>query len=481
MGQRRVRFGRRRLQRPWALRRGSQLAKTLANFLHLIAGNGLAMAINALVLIVMARALGPGPLGFFAMIESYGTVVDQLIRLESWQPLIRYGSRALEENNRARFRALVKLGIAIDLAGATLAALVAFWAIPIVAGLLGWPDAIRELARWYCLTILAGVSSTPVAILRLFDRFRQLAWLEPLIAVLRLGVIWLVFEFHRDLGAAIAVFIATQVLYRTILGVLAWRELRRYGLGSVLSAEWRDLRGTLREYGRLLVATNVAALIRKSTQELDVLILGAVAGAAATGVYELVRRVTLAAIKAGTMLQQVAFPDLSRLWARRDFALFQRIVIQIELLSAAFGGLFVLFVALRGEWLITFLAGNRFGSAGTPLLFQSIAGCLFLSGSALRAALITMGREVTLLVIVACSAVVFYVVLWFAAPVAGATGTAAAHIAFNLLLLPLVWLTYASAIRPVRASPAAALPPHHSDPGLPPRSQPGSGWRRRAS
>jgi O-antigen/teichoic acid export membrane protein len=251
-------------------------------------------------------------------------------------------------------------------------------------------------------------------------------------------------------------------------------------MGPVLTADWRSLRGIGAGYGRLLAATNVAALIRKSTQELDVLILGAVAGPAAAGVYELVRRITLAAIKAGTMLQQVAFPDLSRLWARRDFAQFRRIVLQIELLSAALGGLFVLCVVLQGERLITFLAGNRFGSAGVPLLFQSIAGALFLCGSALRAALITMGREVALLAIVGGSALLFYGILWFAAPLAGATGAAVAHIAFNLMLLPLVGLTYASAIRRLRASPAAAPPVRPCRDSLP-RLRPGSGSRRPAS
>lgn len=423
------------------------LARTLRNLVHLAGGNASAAALNALVLVVMARMLGPAMLGVFAMIESYGTLVDQIVRLETWQPLIRYGAEALEEKREGRFLALVKLGVLTDLVGATGAALVALIGVPVAARLLGWDPATASMARWYCLAVLAGISSTPVGILRLFDRFGQFAWLEPATAVVRLTAVGLAFWLKGSVWHLVAIFIAVQWLYRIALGALAWSELRRRGYGNPFGARLDELSGLTRGYWRLALATNATALIRKSTQELDVLIVGGIAGPTVVGIYDLVRRITTAAVKAGTMVQQVALPDLSKLWARRDFAAFRNLIGQIELMTAAAGVTFVAFVALGGNWLIATLAGPRFAGAGMPLLVQSVAGCLFLCGSAIRPALITMGSETRLLGIVAVSAAAFYVTLLLAVPPLGAVGASAAHVAFNLTLLPLGGLAYAAALR----------------------------------
>jgi O-antigen/teichoic acid export membrane protein len=423
------------------------LVKTLRNLTHLAGGNASAAALNALVLVIMARMLGPAMLGVFAMIESYGTVIDQLVRLETWQPLIRYGTQALEDRRPGRFLALVKLGILADLAGAALAAGVAFAAVPLAGYLLSWDPATATMARWYCLAVLAGISSTPVGILRVFDRFRQFAWLEPATALVRLAAVALAFWLHGSIGHLLLIFIAVQWLYRIALGMLAWFELRRQGYGNPFSAPLAELRPLARGYWRLTIATNAAALVRKSTQELDVLIVGSIAGAAVVGIYDLVRRITTAAVKTGTMVQQVALPDLSRLWARRDVKGFKSLVGQIELLTVLAGVAFVVLVAVGGDRIIAILAGPRFAAAATPLLVQSIAGCLFLCGSAIRPALITMGSETRLLGIVLISATAFYITLFLAVPQLGAVGASAAHVAFNIMLLPLGGLAFAAALR----------------------------------
>jgi O-antigen/teichoic acid export membrane protein len=423
------------------------LARTLRNLVHLAGGNASAAAINALVLVIMARMLGPAALGVFAMIESYGTLVDQIVRLETWQPLIRYGAQALEERHPTRFLALVKLGILADFAGAALAAGVALTAVPLAAHLLHWNSATADLARWYCLAVLAGISSTPVGVLRIFDRFRQFAWLEPSTAVVRLIAVGLAFWLHGSIWHLLLIFIAVQWLYRLALGLLAWRELRNQGYGNPFAASLAEVRPLARGYWRLTVATNAAALVRKSTQELDVLIVGSIAGATVVGIYDLVRRITTAAVKAGTMVQQVALPDLSRLWARRDIRGFKTLVGQIELLTTVAGIAFVLLVAVRGDWIIESLAGPRFAAAAGPLFVQSIAGCLFLCGSAIRPALITMGSETRLLGIVLISAAAFYLTLFLAVPSLGAIGASAAHVVFNLMLLPLGGLAFAAALR----------------------------------
>jgi len=423
------------------------LAKTLRNVAHLAGGNVSAMALNMLVLALMARLLGPVMLGVFAMLESYGTLIDQLVRLETWQPLIRYGARAIEAGERARFAALVKLGMLSDLAGAAAAGAIAWASVPLAGWLLSWSADTESLARWYCLSVFAAISSTPVGVLRLFDRFRQFAWLEPASAAVRLAGVALLLTVHGSTWHLLIWLVVVLWMYRLALALLALRELARHGYANFLSARLSDIHDLLRGYWRLTVAVNVAALVRKSTQQLDVLIVGGLAGPASAGVYNFARRITLMAIKGGTMVQQVALPDLSRLWARSDVPGFRRLVFQIEIVSAAAGLAFVLLVAAGGNSFVQSLAGPRFAQAALPLLLQSVAACLFLCGSALRPALIVVGAEKQLLMAVIVSAALFYAGLFLFVPALGAVGASTAHILFNLALLPAGAVAFAKAAR----------------------------------
>ena len=187
--------------------------------------------------------------------------------------------------------------------------------------------------------------------------------------------------------------------------------------------------------------------MRKSTQELDILAVGAVAGPIGAGIYQLVRKFTLAAMKAGAMLQQVVFPDLARLWARRDLHGFVTAIRQTELLTLGVGVAFVVGVVFAGDIAIRLIAGPEFEDAEGPLIVQSVAALLFLAGSALRPALMTMGLQPKVLCITLVAGIAFFVALYVATPALGVSGAGVAHIIFNLIWLVACLALFATALR----------------------------------
>src|SRR5690349_17677240 len=93
------------------LGRNGTLVRFARNAFHIASGNASAVALGMISLALSAQMLGPALLGILATIEGYGRMVDQIVRLETWQALIRYGADALEKQDRNRFRSLVKFGV----------------------------------------------------------------------------------------------------------------------------------------------------------------------------------------------------------------------------------------------------------------------------------------------------------------------------------------------------------------------------------
>jgi len=433
----------------------------LTNILHLLGGSGAAVVIGMATLALMAHALGPVSLGIVAMIESYGKLCDQIFRMETWQSAIRYGAHALEQGRPEHFRRLIKLGMVLDLAGAALAASIAFLAVPLVARWLYWDPEVEAMARVYSISLFFGISSTPLGVLRLFDRFAQISWLEPALALIRLAGTAMIVFFSANLWTYLILSMTVMAGQRVILLGMAWRQLAKEGHGSVLTAPLLGTPALFEGYWRFIFAANGTVLVRKATLECDILVVGSIMGASGAGIYQIVRKLTMTATKLGGTLQQVVFPDLARLWARAAFDEFLIALRNVELLTIIVGLALVGGFAIFGGTVVQIIAGSAFEEATTPLRVQSIAVLLFLSGSALRPALMVMGYQTHLLWIVTVSAIVFFVVLFVGVSQFGVLGAPFAHIAFSLIWLPASLALFVSALRSAKAK--AELPVKQQD------------------
>lgn len=437
------------------LRDNGLFMRLLRNVLHMAGGNAAAVCIGIATLGLTARTLGPAALGLLIMIESYGRFIDQFIRLETWHALIRFGAAAMEKEDTDDFRRLIKFGMLLDFTGATAAAFIAFLAVPIASSWLGWGDETARIVRIYSFVLLFGIGSTPIAVLRLFNRFSFVAWLEPAMAVIRLAGAFIAHVSGMGLWTFVLLSMGVQILHRITLSAIAWRELRKRGYGGLLRARVGAIASQWPGIWNMIWSVNMSVFIRRSTQELDALIVGGVLGPAAVGIYHIAKRLGATASKAGSILQQVAFPDIARLWVRGEVRRFVRLVRHIELVTAAGAFVVMAVLALFADRIVMLIAGKQFSESVVPLIVQMAATVLFLCGSALRPALMNMGLQTQVLKIVIVSASAFYLTLLLSLPVVGVVGASLSHLVFNLIWLPSALVLFSRGIRRHERSVAA--------------------------
>jgi O-antigen/teichoic acid export membrane protein len=435
--------------------RDELLRRLLRNVGYLVSGNALSAGLGLVTLALIARALGPAGLGVLALVEAYARLADRLLRLEPWQAVIKYGAGALERGQADQFRQLVKFACALDVGGALLASLLALGGVRLLGPWFGWDAQTIEMAALFSLTIMLSLGATPTAILRLFDRFALFAALDVCLAVLRLALVALAWAAGAGLWTFLAIAILVQIGRPLLLLGLAWRELYQRGYADCLR---QPLAGVTRNFAGLwdfIWWLNLSVLIRKSTRELDALLVGALLDPAAVGIYTVAKRLGDAALKVGTPLQQAVFPDIARLWARRQALRMRRTVLQVNLAAAGLAALGLAVVALDVERVLTLTVGPSFLAAGGPLLMQMLAVTLALGGIALRPALLSMDQQRALLVAVIAGSVGFYGTMLVALPTIGVIGASLGHVAFNA-----IWLAICLAVfqRQLRRLPAAADP-----------------------
>jgi O-antigen/teichoic acid export membrane protein len=417
----------------------STLRRILRNMAYLFSANALVAAIGLVTVAIMARALGPSGLGAIALAEAYVRLVDQFIRLEPWQAVIRYGALALENGKEVEFRRLVKFSTLFDILGGCLAAIVAITTCILISSWLGFGQEQKMMTIIYSATLFFALSATPTGLLRIFDLFDLAAKLSVFLALCRLVLTVATWLVGGDIWTFIIILSVYTIGEHVAPFVLAWRELRRRGHSGI----WRTpLTGIFKENPgilRFIVNTNLNVLARLSTQRFDTLIVGAVLGISAAGFYQLARRVGLAAHRIGRPIQQAIYPDLARIWARGEKQRFRRMVLRISASLTIFSTVAILGVAYFMELIVEIAFGEAFKPV-TPLInIQLFAVALFLSGNILGPALMSMGADKALMTVSIIATAAFFVAIVPLVELFGTAGAVLCQVIFNLIFLTGSW------------------------------------------
>lgn len=436
------------------LKKGRSLrGRLVRNLSHLVAGKAASTGIGLITLALTARLLGPTSFGIVALIESYCRLVDQVLRLETWQAVLRYGTGAVIAGDRGKLASLIKLGILVDVAGALLVTTVALAAAPLASAFFGWSDEARTLAQIYALSLLFGVSSTPVGILRLFGRFAQAAWIDPVLAVLRLAGILVITIADGGLAEVVGLLISLVIAERLITTTLAWRTLRTEGIAGVTGASLGGWRQAFPGIASFIWSANASVLLRKATQELDTLAVGLFLGSANAGLYQFARRIMQAVSKSAQMLQQVVTPDLARLWAQSAWVRFMRVVRRIEMATIGAAMAAIVILAVAGPQIILAAGGPAFAAAYSPLVAYAVAIALFLAGTTMRSALMVSGHQHAVLQSAMAATVIYLIILVPSIKIFGVTGASIAQIGFSAVALGVTYRSFRALVARSQAEP----------------------------
>ena len=427
--------------------RDELINRLVRNAGYLLSGNLVAAALGLVALALIARALGPEQLGLLALIEAYTRVVDRLVRLEPWQALIKYGADALEGDRRDDFRSLLKFGVLIDAGGAACSALLAVAFVAVAGPWLGWGEQTVHMAAVYSVSLLFQLAATPTAVLRLFDRFAVFAGLEVATAAARVVLFAIAFLAGAGLWTFLLLAVALHLARHLTLALIAWRVLRRQDYGRFLGARVAGIGSRCPGIWSFIWSLKASVLIRRSTGDVDTLLIGAFLDTGAVGLYHVAKRFGDATLKVGVPIQQVLYPDIARLWARREIRRLRATVVQIDLITGALAAGVLAIVALNIDLVLGLTVGPDYADAGILVILQLLATTTALFGTALRPALLSMGLQVLLLKIVIVATFGFYATLMVALPMLGVVGASIAHIVLNTLWLLAACLVFARRIR----------------------------------
>jgi O-antigen/teichoic acid export membrane protein len=342
----------------------------------LVAGDVAANALSVISLAITARALGAEVLGVLTLIQTYATVVDELVNFQAWKAVIRFGAGHVGAADRRPLQGLVKLGFLIDVASAVVATLLAIAGAFVVAAWQGLERSTTLLLVLNSAGILFNIAGTPTAILRLFERFRLFSVQKTVAAAVKLVGVAIAWRLDAGLAGFVVVWLVTSIVGRILLLVFGLRTLRQQGLSGFLRAPMKDAGQVF----RFTVWTNLSSTLQLPIKQFDMAFVGALISVESVGVYRIIKQIALLMTMVSDSVYQVIYPRLAGLLAAHDLRGALREARRTGILLFGFTGTIAVGVALLGPWAIGLFLGADFArdpvSLTTYMVLRSVSCAL---------------------------------------------------------------------------------------------------------
>lgn len=351
---------------------------------------------GVLILALLARQLGPGPLGTIALIRTVVTVVDSYASFNTWQAVIKYGTEAMAKERPRDIELVIKVAFVMDAVTAMVGTLVIVGLAFVLPPVFDWHSDESRLCIIYSFTILTHIQGAPDGIFRIFDAYRAQARVGIVGSLFMIASVATAIAFDASTEGCVLALVVGEVAANILVVITSIWVANKRGYRDWVRADLRGWRSRFDGIGRFLVSTNAQVTVKKTVAELDMFVVGAMLGNVASGLLRVVKQLGTIPGRIFMPFEQVLFTELARLAAVDDHAAFRQLL-RRSVMMFTFGSLAIwLGATLLAEPLVRIVAGDEFIGAAPALVWYLLAIVLTVASAPILRALIVLGRPGTL-------------------------------------------------------------------------------------
>lgn len=366
--------------------------RILKNMGLLFGGKTSAVLIGLAVLAIAARALTIEDLGILLLLHAFIALMTGIASFKSWQALIQFGAESVEMGDMPAFHRLLRFSIGLDLVAALFAAVLSVTVFFVFHSQLGVPDEVFWVAIAYCFLSATNLRSSPLGVLRLYDRFDLISLHDQAVPIVRLIGASLGLYFGGDLTWFIIVWMAAAAATNLLMPTLALRELARRGALKGLFDQRPTLKAPREGIWRYVWMSNIDATINLIDKQMPTLLAGALLGPAFAALFKIARDISDVLGKGARLLNQVLYPELVRLMIAGRIARAIRIIIYTSAYLLGAGVVLALIISVFGPGLFALALQQDYEGVAPIATMLVVAAALMGAAAPIYSGLYALGN-----------------------------------------------------------------------------------------
>ncbi|HEX9667466.1 MAG TPA: oligosaccharide flippase family protein [Thermodesulfobacteriota bacterium] len=278
-------------------------------------GNTVSAVFAAIEPIVLARILGVTDFGLLALIVAYVEFLNNFFDVRVWETATKYIGTFWEKRDYERTRSMVKLSYMLDISTGILAFAIAVLTANIANKYLIHSPQAYTLILIYSISLLIDTAnSTSDSILRVFNKFKKIAFISSFQTFLRVAFVSLVLFTGLGIKGVLFIYVAASFIGFAIRIWTVSQTLNEFKLSGWWRAKLALIRDQWREIAWFLTNTSFTGTLKMGNENfLGILALGYFSGKDAAAYYKIARSAVKLMTRFSDPLHQAIYPELVRI------------------------------------------------------------------------------------------------------------------------------------------------------------------------
>jgi len=417
-----------------------QSVKTIKNRLFrnaswLFGGRTIAGVFSAIQTVIIARIMGVDNYGLLALIIAYVEIINNLFDFKVWETATKYIGTFWTNGEKGKTLSMIKFSYIVDISSGILAFIVAILTAKIASSYVIHSPHAYTLIWIYSLSLLIDTAnSTSDAILRVFNRFKRIAFISSFISLFRLILVSFLLYFGMGINGVLISFIVASFLGFSIRMFIVSKTLGE----NQLTGWWRSDLNMIKEHWRgiawFLGNTSIAGTLKMANDNyLGVLVLGYFSGKEGAAYYKIAKTFVKLIRNIMDPLYEAIYPELVRIISSNTLKDFKKLLrYSTKTLMKLTIPIAIIILIFSGT-IITLIFGKEYLPASNTLRVVTVAIVITQLTFWINPALLAFGRPGLRTLVNTVSTAIYIVLLFLLVPKYSYIGAAFAFMGFAIV------------------------------------------------
>ncbi len=425
--------------------------KLFMNASWLFGGKTASGIFSAIQTVVVARILGVSDYGLLSLILAYVAVLNMFFDLKVWETATKYIGTYWETGEHDKARSMIKLSYILDIGSGVVAFIIAILSAKLISTyIIHSPQAYVFIWIYSISLFVDTANSTSDAILRVFDRFKNIAFINSFQKFFRLIVVVALLYSGLGIRGVLYGFILASFVGFSVRMWLVMKTLKHNDLQGWLSADISLIRDQWKGIAWFLGNTSFIATLKTGNERyLGILILGYFAGKDAVAFYKIASSVASVVNRIVDPIYEAIYPELVKLASSNTIEDFKNMIKSttksLVLIIIPIGVIIIIFA----EPIISLVFGKDYVPATNALRILAAAVLIVRCTFWINPALLSMGRPGLRTIMGVISTFIYLVLMFLLVPGYSYMGAAFAFLGYSIVRSGLAFKFFRDALKKV--------------------------------
>jgi O-antigen/teichoic acid export membrane protein len=360
----------------------------------LFGGNTVSAVFAAIEPIVLARILGVSGFGLLALIIAYVELLNKFFDVRVWETATKYIGTFWGKRDYERTRSMVKLSYMVDISTGILAFAIAVLTANLANKYFIHSPQAYTLILIYSISLLIDTAnSTSDSILRVFNKFKKIAFISSVQTFFRVALVCLVLFVGLGIKGVLFIYVAASFFGFAIRFWAVSQTLNEFKLDGWWRAKLGLIRDQWKEIAWFLGNTSFTGTLKMGNENfLGILALGYFSGKDAAAYYRIARSAIKLMTRFSDPLHQAIYPELVSISKSEGLTAFMNLIRYSLKTLLKFTVPLTVIILLLPEQLINVFFGRSYVVASNTLRVITIAALISQLTFWINSALLAIGK-----------------------------------------------------------------------------------------